>query len=55
LHDVAATAYLLRKFGLANPVETQIAAALVYGRADQSNAFFDFVANGPIDRVKVTA
>lgn len=51
LHDVAVTAYLLRKFGLANQVESQITADIVYARASD-NAFFDLVANGPTDGVK---
>src|SRR5438552_950585 len=33
LHDVATTIYLLRKFGLANQAESQIAADIVHARA----------------------
>lgn len=51
LHDVAVTIYLLRKFGLGSQAETQMAADIVYARADQ-NAFFDFLANGPTSGVK---
>jgi hypothetical protein len=51
LHSVAASIYLLRKFGLANHVESQIAADILYARAGD-NAFFDFIANGPTTGVK---
>jgi hypothetical protein len=51
LHDVAVTIYLLRKFGIANQGESQIAAEIASARA-MDNAFFDFVANGPTAGVK---
>ena len=51
LHDVAVTVYLLRKFGLANQAESQIAADIVFARASD-NAFFDLVANGPTTGVQ---
>jgi hypothetical protein len=51
LHDVAVTIYLLRKLGIANQSESQIAAEIAYARA-RDNAFFNFAANGSTAQVK---
>jgi hypothetical protein len=51
LHDIAVTVYLLRKFGSANAVETQLAANIAHERANEENAFFEFVAYGPTTAV----
>jgi hypothetical protein len=50
LHDVAAAVFLLKKYGGFNGNEVSTAAEILQTRENQ-NAFFEFVAHGPSERM----